>query len=339
MTKKTQALTPQSDFQGLTVLIPFRNEELNLPRLLQDFEASENIPEHLELIFINDHSTDDSLQNLENWKTEITYKVIDSIGEGKKAAIASGAKNSSFVTLLSIDADVRLRPDWLNAVYHQAASMVADMVILPVIPSKPKGFVSRFANLDYFALLGTTFGSAAHMKPVMASGANLIFNKFLLSDTASDIASGDDMFLLHYAKSQSKGISYTIDPRCGVHVDMPRSFNQFWSQRVRWTAKSASYTDRDTLLVSWVVFLFNTVLLLSIVPALMQNLGFILVPIFGLKIFLDLLLLWNVLGYFKRREELWFFPIASLIYPLYIPLVVFSSRFSSFAWKGRQHDQ
>jgi len=322
--------------RGFSVVIPFRNEERSLPHLLSCLEKSRASDIKVELLFIDDRSADRGKELIEQWQSSIPHRVIESKGEGKKAAIRTGTVCAAHDTILTLDADVHLPQGFLNQISRKVIRGGEPLAILPVIPLPVKTLVGRFATMEFMTLLGATFSSAALKKPIMASGAALLFNRNELALQENGVASGDDMFLLHQAKEKLLEVGYTLDPNQGVEVKMPEELSDFWSQRSRWTAKSSEYTDHDTLVVAWVVFAFNlciaSIVLMVLVGVLKPAMAIVF---FGFKFVIDFFFLWKVYSYFKRTSELWTYPIFALVYPFYVPILALSSRLNTFQWKDR----
>ena len=57
-------VTSSGKVNSLTVLIPFRNEQDNIPLLLKSLSGLQYSTEAVEFIFINDHSVDNSVDTL-----------------------------------------------------------------------------------------------------------------------------------------------------------------------------------------------------------------------------------------------------------------------------------
>ncbi|MGB4308918.1 MAG: glycosyltransferase, partial [Candidatus Cloacimonadaceae bacterium] len=95
---------------GISVIVAARDEEHNLPRLLKSLDKL-NYPKDLyEVIIINDHSTDGTLEILANHKADYNFHYIDWQGEqegvtGKKAALLQGINAAKHDILAFTDAD------------------------------------------------------------------------------------------------------------------------------------------------------------------------------------------------------------------------------------------
>jgi 4,4'-diaponeurosporenoate glycosyltransferase len=98
---------------SISVIIPARNEEHNLPLLLADLSA-QTLPD-FEIICIDDDSEDSTGQiALENGAKLITLKSKPAGWTGKSWACQNGADAATGELLLFLDADVRLEPDGIR---------------------------------------------------------------------------------------------------------------------------------------------------------------------------------------------------------------------------------
>jgi len=104
----------QNDLPGvrLSIIIPARNEERNLPRLLSSL-AQQTFPPH-EIIVVNDHSTDGTTQVARRAGVRLLDAPDPPEGWiGKTWACWTGAQGASGDSLLFLDADTRLAPGGL----------------------------------------------------------------------------------------------------------------------------------------------------------------------------------------------------------------------------------
>ena len=104
----------------VSVLVAVRNEEDNLP-ILTTCLKNQNFPkELLEIIFVNDNSTDRTEEVIRNsfLRGEINHQVISlSKNEsGKKTAITKGVANASGDLIITTDADCRMDADWISTI-------------------------------------------------------------------------------------------------------------------------------------------------------------------------------------------------------------------------------
>lgn len=97
-----------------SIVIPAYNEEENIPELCRRLHnVMENIGERYEIIFVNDGSTDSSLEKLiESKKLYSHIKIINlSRNFGHQAAIISGLDHADGKAVITLDADLQDPPE------------------------------------------------------------------------------------------------------------------------------------------------------------------------------------------------------------------------------------
>jgi glycosyltransferase involved in cell wall biosynthesis len=93
----------------LTALIPFFNEERTIPELVRQIsQLPDGTLEHC--VFVNDGSTDSSLEHLESalTKTNLSYSIINKVNGGKASAVREGSKALLTTHVVILDSDLEL---------------------------------------------------------------------------------------------------------------------------------------------------------------------------------------------------------------------------------------
>jgi len=107
--------TSQSRDNVLTVVIPLFNSEdwiaATVDLILQE---SEKIDEPLEIIIVNDGSTDKSLENIEYFRTSGKIRVVTTENRGRFSARATGVELAKSDYIVFIDSRVKLHPGSLK---------------------------------------------------------------------------------------------------------------------------------------------------------------------------------------------------------------------------------
>ena len=102
--------------KGLSVIIPFYNEEKTLAALL-DKVIRAKVPVSMEIILVNDGSTDRSPEICREWiernraQTRHSLTLLNRENGGKGAAVKTGIKASSGDVVIIQDADLEYDPD------------------------------------------------------------------------------------------------------------------------------------------------------------------------------------------------------------------------------------
>lgn len=324
--------------QPVSVVVAFRNEAENLPALLQALHRQQHVPQGTEWLFVDDHSTDGGAACIAQGAPlpGRTRVLRLKNGSGKKAALHLGITQATHGTILATDADTLPHPAWLCTQACALALHRADVLLGPVALCGPSPW-QQWQQLEFSALQAATAGAAGLGSPVMANGANIAFTKALYQQAQSalhpTLPSGDDMFLLHYAKRANKRIRYTKSPQARVETTAAANPGGFWQQRLRWAGKTRHYTDAPTLATAMVVFAGNAAMLAAFVLSAAHPVLWVYIIL--LKFLPDLLLLAAWHRFFSTGRLLMHFPALALAYPFYAVGAALASQLVGFRWKGR----
>jgi cellulose synthase/poly-beta-1,6-N-acetylglucosamine synthase-like glycosyltransferase len=326
---------------SVSVIIPCRNQQNELPLLLSDIAVQNLDPDLFEVIIVDDNSTDLTFEKVSGFTGVKNFKVINNAGRGKKMAIRTGIEASAGTLIITTDADCRAGKNWLKTIASFQAELNAEMIICPVRMDGHKGFFERFQELEFLSLQGITAGTAASGDPAMCNGANLAFPRevYLRHKDAlyDELLSGDDVFLLHSIKKNngSKKIMWLESADTSTVTTTCPSILSFLRQRIRWISKAPSYTDRFTKVLAIVTFvtILSQAGLLGGVLFFPELVG-VYAVFFLIKSVPDYLLLSNTSSrYDKKRLMRWFLP-SQFIYPFYVLAVVFCSMFLKPQWRN-----
>lgn len=330
----------------VSIVIAMRNEENEVERLLKNLQAQIYPTDKLELILVNDHSTDNTL-NILNLSQLDNLQVINMPNGlfGKKNAIKKAVELASGSIILATDADCSFNQNWVQTMTNYFADENIKLVSGPVAFHKKEGIFLRLQDIEFFSLIGSAAGAIGINNAIFCNGANMAYRKevFLeLNNFSNDTtASGDDVFLLHSVKAKYlNAIAFAKHDHAIVNTDAVQTLDAFINQRKRWTAKSSKYKDFASIYVSFLVLFTNFafVFLFTMLFVSLQYIQLFLL-FFILKFLLDLLLLAPVLKFFQRTELVkWIFPF-EIFYSIYIVLIVVLSFTKSFEWKGRMHSK
>jgi cellulose synthase/poly-beta-1,6-N-acetylglucosamine synthase-like glycosyltransferase len=326
-------LIPHSSF-----IIACRNEISNLPTLLESIENQSFKPS--EVIFVDDNSTDETYNFLLNCSQKYNYiKVIKNTGKGKKSALIEASKIAQSEYLIFTDADCTLNKDYLYLAHQYLSNHNSDMLLGAVDIIDEKGVFNIIEKIEFASLQAITAYTALIKNPIMCNGANLIVRrtKYLqyIDKINKNIASGDDMFMLHAFKKNRESINYLYNNNYIVNTKGTNSLKKFIIQRTRWAAKSINYTDLPTIFTAILVVLINLFIISS--PFLIPHFSLLIVSI--IFIIQNIIMLPYLFKYKQYRVLKYYpilFPIMSLLYPLYIITILISISFynkTNLHWK------
>lgn len=333
---------PSQTVNGISVIVAFRNERENLPKLIASLEAQDLSHEFWEAILVDDGSTDSGFDLVMSCKSQLPLKplVLPDGQAGKKQALLYGLSAASFDTVVFTDADCTHTPQWLSSIREYMGS--TDFLQCEVKPQFEKGsIISMFEALDYLSLMAVSAASFAVGKPVIASSANLAFRRSKVNVDAkvlrTDIVSGDDMFLLHHAKTiTGLRFKFIASPRVAAFTSFSGGIKGFVLRRSRWASKATAYTDSLTLLLSFLVFTLNFWIVLLAVMLVLGLITFNLpISLLAAKAIVDLPFLAYYLFKTKQQNLLAVFIPLQILYPIYITFAAILGLIKGTTWKGR----
>jgi cellulose synthase/poly-beta-1,6-N-acetylglucosamine synthase-like glycosyltransferase len=328
----------------VTVVVPVRDEESNITRLL-DCLVSQDFPEKLlEVLVADDHSSDQSATLIRTYAAKysfIRYLPLEAEETGKKQAIAKAVRVAAGELIITTDADCAMGPKWLSSMVSFYQTKKPAMIIGPVMINYGHRFFGRIQSLEFTSLVATAAGSAGTGMPVMCNGANLAFTRssYLADPDPSDssYSSGDDILFMLKLKSRGERVVFLKSPEAMVLTVPCRNIFSLISQRRRWISKSSGYHDYFINLLAVLVFGANMTwpflfALANLFPAFWP--GFLLA--LSMKWLADFVLLAPAVSWFRQWNTMpWFFLI-QLFYPLYILAVIPGMFGDKGYWKGRK---
>lgn len=322
--------------EELVVIIPFRNEELKLNRLIQSIKKSKHLPK--EFIFVNDHSEDQSAQLLERELKDFPIRILSlPIDQtGKKRAIRLGISESDSEFILSHDADVGFASNYFSMIERLIKT---DMYILPVIFKSEKWF-EYFFEIDSDLANAANCGISGLNRPVLASGANLLylrksFEKYDKIESHEHIASGDDIYLLRDFRNADADIRLITSRSIAVTTETPQTFSEFIHQRLRWITKTGDVNDNlSSGLVIFQGFFTLVFIGLLIYAAIMQEWKHFVI-LYLLKTGIDMVMFLPYFNRIKRLKTWLIIPVYEILFPFYILLLASLVPWFKPVWKGR----
>lgn len=332
---------------GLTVVVPMREEEEGIAQLLQDIHAQRYPPDRLEVLVVDDGSTDRSVAIVEGMRP--TWKgltLIAAEGIGKKAAITSGVRHASNDMIVLTDADTRCGPMRLRMISDTLTDTQADLLIAPVW-TEGAGFLGQLQAYEQAAFLGITMGSALSGAPLMAYGANMAFRKEAFDAVGGydgdRFASGDDQFLLRRMRMNGKRIVALFTADAAVVAQAADSWGAFLRQRLRWAGKmrgdmhAVGAMSLIALLWPWVLFAFT--IRFSRTATIGQHAFYQIALLLGAWLLWVLPALMLVRQVCRAMQRPYASPravVALLCFSVYAPVIAVLSQVLHPSWKGRK---
>ena len=334
-----------------SVIVPARNEENNIKQCLESILQQPYPRELFEVIIVNDHSTDETenivlaLQKqysnlfLLNLKDHLTNKQLTAY---KKKAIELAAIQCNGSWIVTTDADCIVTDNWLSNFDQYIQEREPVFVAAPVMFTNDHSFLSVFQLLDFLSLQGITAASVSAGYHSMCNGANICYRKDVFTEVGrfigiDNIASGDDMLLMHKIKLKYPGkIGYLYSKESIVLTSPMGTWKDFFNQRIRWASKASSYQDKGIYWILLLVYLLNAVLFVLLVSSPFINHGIInWLILVGIKTLVELSFMLPVARFYGQIKALFWFPLMQPFHIFYTVLAGWLGKFGTYQWKGR----
>lgn len=137
------------------VVIPFLNESENINQLMEELDSSfKDVPEKIQIIFVDDGSQDNSVDLLRAHKPKLyTRKIIKlSKNFGSHAAIRAGIMNSDADYTTFLSADLQESPEVALQFYRHCKSNDVDVLMLYRESYKTSIFSKMLSSIYIFLL-------------------------------------------------------------------------------------------------------------------------------------------------------------------------------------------
>ncbi len=220
-----------SQIPSVSILIPAYNEEKVIAGTLKSILKADYPKNKLEVIVINDGSTDKTGEIVSAFKN---VKLINKKNGGKATALNLGLKHAKGEIIGVVDADSIVTRNALKLMIPSLYDPKTAAVISGLKVYKPKNLLQRLQHFEY---LFTTF-----LRRLMASidtlyitpGALSLYKKeillkaggFAVGNMTEDLEMGMKLHSKYYnIKSQLNAITYT---------KVPSRIGKFYRQRIRW---------------------------------------------------------------------------------------------------------
>ena len=332
----------------VSVIVPFRNESESILHCFKSLTEQDYPNDSYEIIFVDDFSTDDSLEKLLKSVNSTNVKVISvpeeySVNAHKKRAIRYGIEKSNGEIIVTTDADCTHPNKWLSTLisfFDDKTGFVSGPVEFENGPT----LFEKFQKLEFAGLVITGAGLIGSGKPTICNAANIAYRKKVYEDVGGftyqmNLSSGDDELLMQKIKRDTGyRVKFANHHDAIVKTFPNRTVSEFYQQRKRWASKGLFYNDKFLILKLILIYLFYISLPLQLILGLFFSEYFILTFSISiiLKILFEYLVLKRGIKLFFDRKILKVFLPAEILHIPYIIIAGISGALGDYVWKSRK---
>jgi len=216
----------------VSIIIPTYNEEKNIEECLDSIFNSNYKKNKLEVIVVDDGSTDNTLNVVKKYKK---VKVIEQSHLGKVEALNLGASSSSYKFILTVDADTMLDKDCLKELLSPFLDRSVGATTGNNYVKNNKSLISAFQNVEYhFSNLIRNSFSVVFKNGIWFSGSLACYRKEVLEKIGyfkKDTLAEDQDVALEIKKAGYKTIN---TPKAFGYTIVPDKIKDLYKQRARW---------------------------------------------------------------------------------------------------------
>ena len=244
---------------------------------------------------------------------------------------------------MTTDADCIVHENWLKTIAAFKEETNAIFIAAPVVMQNKLNALQVFQTLDFLVLQGITAASVQKKFHNMCNGANLSYERKAFVEVngfagIDHIASGDDMLLMQKISQRFPGKThYLLSKEAIVTTHAANTWQEFFSQRIRWASKATNYNDIKIFSALFVVYFFNCALLAMFIAGFwMPVLWWGFAGVLTVKIFIEFIFIHPVAKFYSKENLLPLFPLFQPLHIIYTVIAGWLGVFGSFEWKGRR---
>ncbi|WP_316785642.1 glycosyltransferase family 2 protein [Pedobacter frigiditerrae] len=331
----------------VSILIAARNEEDKIGKTIDDILAQDYDKNLVEVIIIDDHSTDETSAIISSYANQgiqlIQLNEANALNSYKKKAIQTAIGQATGQLIITTDADCRMGKNWLKTIVNCYEVNGYKMISSPVAYFEEKNLFENLQTLEFSYLIGLGASTIGNNNPSTCNGANLAYEREAFFAVGGfkgidDLASGDDELLLHKMAALYEGkIGFLKNSEAIVYTHAKPNVKEFLQQRKRWASKTTRYKDKLVIALGLSIWLFNVSIIVNSIMAFIFTdicLKFLLFQLIC-KLTIELIFLYSVTGFFKRRLLLFLLPLLNPMHVVYFVYIGLAGNSGKYNWKGR----
>jgi cellulose synthase/poly-beta-1,6-N-acetylglucosamine synthase-like glycosyltransferase len=261
--RKPSRRIADAELPSVCVLLPARDEERNLRRLLPALLEQDYPVDRLKIVVVDDRSRDATagvVAEVGTGRVEVVR--VDELPPGigpKKNALLRGMERCDSEVVLQLDADCLPGRGWVRSMaglFGPNTGAVCGLVVHADPPPEVAGWFHGIWAVEAMGWAAVQDAAIRNGIPISAHGGNLAYRRRAFSSVGGfgrhvDMVSGDDDFLVQALADSGRWEVVAADhPATLVATEGPRTFREVWEQRKRWGSKCIRYDAKRLLLLS-----------------------------------------------------------------------------------------
>lgn len=281
--KLKHSMRPEAERQRATVLVPARDEEELLPRLLASLDAQTF--KDFSIVLVNDRSTDSTPKIMEEYSAlhpgRVSIVTVDKnpeIGNGKLNALIQGTAAVDSDLVFFTDADCIVPVTWVEELSRAFLRPDLGILLGPIETRRTGTLIATFHAFDHVFKYGYTAGCTGIGMPTGGFGNNLGIRKTALDEIGGfesiEVTATEDAALIAAVRQKTSWQTRAFfTRRITVLTEPQKTWKQLTRQEVRWHTGALFSPDRNSRLNYRILMIYLLVSVLAIpaspfIPAL-----------------------------------------------------------------------
>ncbi len=216
----------------VTVVVPAYNEEKTIRECVESILDSDY--PSLELIVVNDGSTDSTEERIKDLIDERKIHYIRKPNGGKASALNEGIKAATGEIIIYTDADTIFKKDTISKIVRWFGDPRIDCVCGNDTPLMPRTYIQKFLAITTHIGCGFVRRALSYINclPIITGNIGAIRKEVLQEVGGFRRVWGEDLEITFRLHKKRKRIVF--DPDSIVVAECPGTLADLWKQRVRW---------------------------------------------------------------------------------------------------------
>ncbi len=338
--------SPLTQFSSVSVIVAARNEEHYISACLNSLTELDYPQDKLELIIVDDHSTDKTLKIIKEFADIHKHIIPIALGDyfennsGKADAIQFAVEKSKGEFLFVTDADCQVPRGWIKnllSAFTPGMGLVGGATLLDK-PNEKMPLFGRIQSFDWLYLLTIALSTGHYGFPISWFGNNMAFRRETFDSIGGfknlrNTIVEDFAFILKIHKSRNWKIKFLFHQDSLVKSDPVLHIRSYYNQRKRW-ASAVNAVHPVAKLMMFTSVAAHVIIVLNIITLQFHS------AIWGFTIMtlVDLTATWKSTGFLDRRDLLKYilpFKIYYFYFTLVFPvMLIFDHKID---WKDRNY--
>ncbi|WP_339874343.1 glycosyltransferase [uncultured Algoriphagus sp.] len=242
---KDHAVKNELKTPHVSILVAARNEEKDLPDLLESLGKLDYPSDRIQFLFVDDQSTDRTMEILTDWCGRNSNSTLLSIqpsqsafynDNGKANALAFLSEKATGDYYFFTDADCEVNPNWIREGINSFSGNTG--MVIGITQVKTSGLFGRFQEIDWWLTLGFVKVATDLNMKTTGLGNNMVISKEAYKKSGGfknlPFSLTEDLEISRAISRQGFKIAHQVSPGMLVFTNPESGLFNLLDQRKRW---------------------------------------------------------------------------------------------------------